>query len=86
MASFVIAAASRFDASAPGPLPFLDARVRSPARSRLVGRLHRGHEHVDRIRPGGGIAPQVEIGRNRLDGGAAEIHRVEIESQEIEQR
>ena len=32
MASFVIAAASRFPASAPGPLRLSDARVRSPAR------------------------------------------------------
>ena len=55
-------------------------------RGHLVGRLDRGREHVDRIRPGGGIAPQVEIGRDQFDFGTAEIHRVEIEAEEIEQR
>ena len=145
MASLVIAAASRFAASAPGPLLLVGRprEVAGPLFERgddfLVGRrpgapatpgpdrapsprgdqgelgllvggneavdgpdgadLRRGlepagqssaagprREHVDRIRAGGGIAPQVEIGRDRFDLGAAQVHRVEIEAEEIEQR
>src|SRR5215831_11884585 len=43
-------------------------------------------EQVDRVGPDCGIALELEEGRNRLDLGAAQVERVEIELHPVEQR
>ena len=51
-----------------------------------LGRLPVRGQHVDRSRADGRIAAQVEEGRDRFHLRAAQIDRVEIELQPIEQR
>ena len=52
--------------------------------------LHRGlarrRDHVDAARAGLRVLADIEVGRDRLDLRAAQVHRVEVELQIVEQR
>ena len=49
-----------------------------------VGGLEIGRQHFERVDIGGGVLLQIEIGRDRLGVGIAQVERVEVEAQPIE--
>ena len=55
-------------------------------RGHLIGRGQRRLQHLDVVGAAVRIVLQLKIGRDRLGLGAAQIDRIEIEPQPIEQR
>ena len=64
----------------------VDLRQRLEPAAHLLGRSRRGHQDVDAVAGTRRVAPQVEIGRDRFDLRTAQVHRIEVEPQVVQQR